>query len=65
MFVVSFQKVNFHNKQVEDFLIDPKNEYNSIKYIAPEDDSPEQEARSEAMQASFRYSLRFSLDVIM
>lgn len=41
--------VKYHSKQVESFLNDPKNEYYSVKYIAPEDDAPEHEARSEAL----------------
>ena len=34
-------KVKFHLELVEKFFVDSKNEYSSIKYIAPEDDSPE------------------------
>jgi hypothetical protein len=41
--------VQYHHKEIEKFFVDPKNAYYAIKYIQPEDDSPEHEARAEAV----------------
>ena len=44
------KKVNkYHDKIIENFFIEPQNQYALIKYITTEDDSPEYEAMSEAM----------------
>ena len=44
------KKVNkYHDKIIENFFIEPLNQYALIKYITTEDDSPEYEAMSEAM----------------
>ena len=47
--VLIHNNVKYHNNEVDKFFNDPANEYASLKYIAPEDDSPEHEARTEAL----------------
>ena len=47
--ILIHNSIKFHHGVVEEFFKDPKNEYYSIKYISPEEDSPEHEARSEAL----------------
>lgn len=49
MSVLIHNNVKYHQEQVEKFFSDSKDEYNVIKYIAPNEDSLEQEARSEAV----------------
>ncbi len=41
--------VDYHDKLVESFFIDNKDSYNSLKYLKSVDDSPEHEARTEAL----------------
>lgn len=45
-----YNNVKYHNKVVEDFFVQPENEYLAIKYISPEDGHSESEARAEALE---------------
>lgn len=47
--VLIHNNIKYHSSVVEAFFIDPKNEYKSIKYISPDEDSVEHEARTEAV----------------
>jgi hypothetical protein len=47
--VLIHNNVKYHNSQVEKFFTNPNNNYFAIKYISSNDDSPEHEARAEAM----------------
>ena len=41
IYCLSSHQVQYHKEIVEKFFVDSKNEYFLLKYIAPEDDSPE------------------------
>lgn len=63
MTVLIHNNVKYHAEQIEKFFVDAKNEYSSLKYIAPEDDSPEHEARSEALDECKKNNCKYYFSV--
>lgn len=64
MTLLIHNNIKYHTKLVENFSEEHKSEYHSIKYIASDDDSPEHEARTEAIQECVKNNCKyyFSLD---
>lgn len=56
-----YNNAPMHNELVEAFFLKPENEYLSVKYIGPEDDFSEQDARNEAMKECMKNECSYYL----
>lgn len=56
-----YNNVPMHKELVEAFIVEPENEYLFVKYIGPEDDFSEQEARNEAMKECMKSDCSYYL----